>query len=1617
VRGYDGHVSATDEASKEQRTLLDALRERIPSKVDRAQVDAVTSFAQAFTRRLAPSDIADLEIDELLGIVLGAFRLADNRVSSDVAVRVFNPTMGLDGYQTLGSVLETNTLDSPFLVDSVNAELDARGLTVHRVIHPVIGTERDAGGRIRRVLHVRDAQTRESVMHFEIERRLSTAEAADLAEAVHRILGDVGLAVRDFDAMKAALRGMIQIAEAGGPLYGDDEIAETVAFLEWLLDENFILLGYREYDLVDLPEGRALVTAERSGLGILSKSGWSAYGRPVLLSTIEPNLRARIEGGDLLIYSKTNRVSTVHRHARMDYIGVRRVAPEGRIAGESRLVGLFTSKAYAEPASRTPLLQRKLHQILEAEDLFEGTHDYKAVIAIFESFPKDELFAATAEELRVQMMGLLQLQEHQQVRLFIRRDLYGRGVSLLVALPRDRYNADVGRRLQELFLRRFGGSSIDEHVQFGESGLAQLHYAVHVALGEVPKVSSDELEREVVEIARTWDDRLEERLAELHGPEGARVLLDRWAHRFPDYYKSTTPVALAVEDILRFEELDASDRTFLVGLANETDDGETLTRVRLYKAGGKIQLSDFVPTLESLGLRVVEEWPTHLEGDATSGRESMAQKGRDRYLHDFGVLGSDNQPLDVEETGDRIAESIEAVWNGEVESDSLNRLVVTTGLTWRQVQILRAYRKYHHRVNASFPVEYKNEAFAAHPHIAGKLVALFEAKFDPARPGEPKTLEKIREEIVADLDAVVSLEQDRILRNALGVIEATVRTNAYKPRATTLSLKFRSGDVPEMPKPTPLYEIFVYSPEMEAIHLRGGKVARGGIRWSDRRQDYRTEVLGLMKAQMVKNSVIVPTGSKGGFVLKRQPEEPAALNAEVTRQYIRFMNGLLDLTDNRVDGRVVHPDHVVVHDEDDPYLVVAADKGTARLSDTANAVAAEYGFWLGDAFASGGSAGYDHKKLAITARGAWESVKRHFREMGTDVMNEPFTVVGIGDMSGDVFGNGMLNSEQTCLVAAFDHRHVFVDPTPNPAVGYQERRRLFDMPTSTWEAYDRSKISPGGGVWPRTAKSIPISPEARLALGVDVDKMSPDELIRAILRAPVDLLYNGGIGTYVKASSESNADAGDRVNDALRVNGIDLRCRVVVEGGNLGFTQRGRIEFALAGGRINTDFIDNSGGVNCSDHEVNLKILFGLAMQRGELGLEGRNALLHEVEQDVVRHVLYDNFLQAQILSQEAGQSSGRMEAFDDLMQSLESQGQLDRTLEALPSGEEMTERRHAGRGMARPELAVLLAYAKQSVKHALLDSSLPDSQYLEQDLRAYFPPAVTERFGSLMPEHPLRRELIATIVANDVVNSQGITFVSRLVTETGAEIGDVVRAYRIARDVTRAVDRWEAIEALVGTLPPAELDELMTGVDRLVEQVARWYLLHAPGTLGRAIEAHREPFRRFEESVVSVAPDAWRQQREREAWSLMDRGVPDDIARRHVIQPFLVHGPNVATLALELDRPVEDVARAFFLVGVAAYVDWLEGRLHEVHASTRWHRWALQAVEDDLASARRRLAERALSNADGGSVDEAVDAFIAEREDTLKRLVRFMRGLELEETSDIAAVTVAVRQIRTLAG
>jgi glutamate dehydrogenase len=1438
------------------------------------------------------------------------------------------------------------------------------------------------------------------VQHVELDQQLDEDEIRDLDAHLHKVLADVQLALDDFESMRAAVHRMVELARAATARYDDQEISEAVAFLEWLLDLNFVFLGYREYRIEERPDGPAIATDPGSGLGILSSDDGSRFAEPVPLSSLPVDLAQRYAEGHLLVVTKTNRESTVHRAAKMDYVGLRMIGQEGRVVGEARLLGLFTSKAYMAESASIPILRRKLQTILEAEDLIEDSHDYKLVVQLYESFPKEDLFAAPISDLRQDLMGLLETEEHEHVRLFIRRDLLRRSVSVLVTVPRDRFNATLRKRLQALFRERYETTTVDYRLSLGETGDARIHFTVWLE-GPVPMVPFDELEAEVLALARTWEDRLRSALSSVVGAESARSLAERWSDRFPEYYRISTPLPMVAGDVVALDRLSRSGTRLSVGLQNEGAEGERLTRIAVYRLDGKLDLSAMLPLLEHMGLRVIEEVPTRLLGD-----------DGDVFIHDIGVLGPDGRQLEIEQCGDRVAATLTAALLGSTESDSLHRLIVASDLDHEQIGILRAYRTYWRLVTPSFSLRYINDAFAENPEIAAKLVDLFAARF--GSEADAATEAALRAEILDDLDAVASLDQDRILRGFAGLIEATMRTNAYRPERSSLSFKLRSALVPEMPEPTPMFEIFVSAPHVEGVHLRGSRIARGGIRWSTRREDYRTEVLGLMKAQMTKNAVIVPSGAKGGFVLRGGDQSPEAVRAA----YETFIRGLLDLTDNRVSGEIVPPVGFRVHDEPDPYLVVAADRGTAAFSDLANAIAAEYGFWLGDAFASGGSNGYDHKALGITARGAWESVRRHFLELGVDVDEAPIAVVGIGDMSGDVFGNGMLLSPHLRLVAAFDHRHVFIDPDPDPALSYGERRRLFDQPGSSWSDYDRALLSEGGGVWDRSAKRIELSAQAREALGIEQRVVTPNEAIRAVLRAPVDLLWNGGVGTYVKAAHQPQDAAQDRVNDGVRVDGRDVRARVAGEGGNLGFTQEGRIEYEAFGGRGFTDFIDNSGGVHCSDREVNLKILLDLAVEREGFDWQERDQIVAEVADDVVAAIVYDNFLQAQILSQAAARSSERIDAYEDLMEQLEDGGLLDRTIEDLPAADEMAERAREGRGMARAELATLLSYAKTCLTDDLLAGDLPDSPHFEQDLATYFPAPVVSRFGWLITDHPLRRELVATIVANQVLNSEGITFVSRLESETGALPGDVVKAYRVARGVTGAGERWRAIEALAGDLDPAVVRQLIGGVDQLVETMTRWYL-------GRAAERSVEDelvraggaFEELARALASVGPDEWRAERDAESDELIGLGVPPEVAQRHAYQAELVYAPDIIELAEGTRRPVLEVARVFFRVGAAFRIDWLEEQVAQLAASTRWQRWAVQTLEDDLLLLRRQLAERVLEGAVGQSADAAVDAYLVRHARGEGRLIRLMRLLVRDGVTDTAAAIVAIRQIRALLG
>lgn len=1567
--------------------------------------DALEAFAEAYTRRIPEDEAPAIDSDQLEAEVECLFAFADERGRAPLATRIFDPSIEGCGYESAGSVVEVVIDDMPFLIDSVTSRIGSLGHTIVRHRHPVVGTTRDASGALVGVGPGKDADHRESIQHYELAENLTTDQRVDLEASIRRTLEEVVATVRDFEPMRFAVRRMAHYVFEDGAAFDPDEVAEAVAFLEWLLDDNFILLGYREYRIADDGGGPAIVTDPESGYGILADGATSRFVEPVPLASLPQDLRERYEHGRQLVISKTNSQSTIHRDARMDYVGVRRVHADGSPKGEARLVGLFTSKAYMESSATIPILRRKLRTMLEEEDLLAGSHDYKVITQIFESFPKDELFSIGEDDLRSSLLGLLGAEEHQHVRMFVRRDVLHRNISILVVVPRDRFDANLRRNLQDLFLQRYDGISIDYQLTLGETGDARIHFTVWVE-GSIPDVPFEDLEREVYALTRTWEDRVAETLAKTRDPAAARAMVDAHALRYPSSFRAATALDEAAHSVADVEALLSGGDRIRVGIHNEAGSEELLTRIVVYSRDGKLDLSAMLPLVENLGLRVIEEIPTSL---------SSEDDGDDLYAHDFGVVGFDGSPLDVADCGARVTAALTATLNGQSESDGLSRLLVLSDLDHRRIHILRAYRSYWHLVNPAFSKPYVANALAAHPDITRDLVRLFEARFQPTSEGDDES--QLRSSILERLDAVGSLDEDRILRGFLGLIDATVRTNAYRDNGT-LAFKLVSSLVPDVPEPHPLYEIFVFAPEVAGIHLRGGPVARGGIRWSIRREDYRTEVLGLMKAQMTKNVVIVPTGAKGGFVLRRVADSSVGpTQEEVKEGYQIFIRALLDVTDNLDGGHVVHPVGVRTHDGNDPYFVVAADRGTATFSDTANEIATEAGFWMDDAFASGGSSGYDHKALGITARGAWESVRRHFAELDVDVQVDPITVVGVGDMSGDVFGNGMLLSRSIGLVAAFDHRHIFIDPDPDPEGSFVERERVAHLGRSSWDDYNRELISSGGGVFARSLKRIELTDEMQTVLDTNADALTPQQLISTILKSPVDLFWNGGIGTYVKAATESNADAQDRANDGVRVNGRELRCRVVGEGGNLGFTQLGRIEFDRAGGRMFTDFVDNSGGVHCSDREVNIKILLRMAERSGALTRDERNALIEAVSDDVVEAIVYDNFLQAQILSQEAAVSGERIEAYEDLMVRLEIGAGLDRAIEMLPTTETMVERARAGRRMARPELAVLLAYAKQHLTDELVGSDLPESPFFSRLLVSYFPQPIVDRFGSLIPDHPLKRQLAATIIANEMLNSQGITFVSRLEMETGAAAPGIVGSYRMARGVAGASARWREVEALAGSIDADVVNQLLSGVDDLVENLTRWFIAHPSGeSIQDRIDRYRSGFDELAAGIRTMGPKRWQNRLERSVGRMVRLGVPEHIAVGHATQVELVHGADIIDVAQATGHAVEEVGRLFFRAGAAFHIDWLERHLEELPADTQWKRWAIIGMEEELLALRRSIVERMLTDWADRDGDAAFSAFAAREELEIGRLNRLLKALRRDGASDSAAIQVAIRQLEHVA-
>ncbi|MBV9168267.1 MAG: NAD-glutamate dehydrogenase, partial [Solirubrobacterales bacterium] len=1353
--------------------VVELVCSHVRERIDAVQTGPFEAFVRQYYRWVPPEDLNNRDTPELCGAALAHWRLAQRRHRGQSKVRVYNPTESEDGYRSPFTVVDIVSDDIPFLVDSVTMELNRGGYSINLVIHPVMGIRRDTDGQLVEVLEPGEDSgvSNESILHAEVTHEDDPERRERLRTEVARVLSDVSAAVSDWGRMREQTLTLARDFEAQPPPIDPAEVEEGIELLRWLADDHFTFLGYREYELIDKDGGTGLQVVEGSGLGILRKPPQRSF------TELQPKALELARSPGLLVVTKANSRATVHRPAYLDYIGVRRFS-DGRVVGEQRFLGLLTHYAYRESPLQIPMLRGKVKRVLERAGFSPHSHDAKALMEILEAFPRDSLFQIETDKLFEIATGILGLGERQRLRLFVREDPLQRFVACLVCLPRDRFNTRNRERIGRILTEEFHGTHVDWALHLSESVLVRIHYVVHCTKGIPDHYDVQAIERRLVRAVRAWTDNLREALTQELGAERAQSVYRRYESAFPPAYCDDHSARAAVADIAKLEELRRTSGPVIhLYRPHEEDDApagdDDAVRCKLFSAGD-VALSDVLPTFEHMGVKVVDEHP----------HEIRPRESDPLWLYDFGLHVEAD---DIERIRDLFQETFLWVWRREIEDDGLNGLVLAASLSGRRISVLRAVARYLRQASIPYSDAYMERTLLRHPDVAAMLVELFCARLDPDQCDE-RTSESLKGQIEEAIDAVESLDEDRILRSFLSVLMAILRTNFFRPDRTALSFKVDPTRISLLPLPRPRFEIFVFSPRVEGVHLRGGKVARGGIRWSDRPEDFRTEILGLMKAQMVKNALIVPVGSKGGFVVKRPPAQGGreALQDEAIECYKRFLQGLLDLTDNIVDGSVVGPERVVRYDDDDPYLVVAADKGTAAFSDIANEVSAEYGFWLGDAFASGGSRGYDHKAMGVTARGTWVSVKRKFRELGTDIQTTDFTVAGIGDMAGDVFGNGMLLSRHIRLLAAFNHLHIFIDPDPDPEASFKERERLFKLRHSAWSDYSSELISRGGGVYSRTAKSIPISDEAKEALGIDEDALSPAELIRAILRAPVDLLFNGGIGTYVKSSSETHEDVGDKANDAVRVNGRDVRCRVVGEGGNLGFTQRGRIEYAATGGpegdggRINTDAIDNVGGVACSDLEVNIKILLGQLVADGQMSDKQRDELLGEMTDSVAELVLYGCYTQTQALSLSVAQAGPMVDVHARLVHHLEQVAGLDRELEFLPSEEDIAERKAAHEGFLRPELAVIMAYCKVHLFSELLESDLPEDPYLSHDLERYFPSPLPERYSDQMRDHRLRREIIATVVANQLVHRAGTTFAFRVGEEVGAPAALLARGYAV---------------------------------------------------------------------------------------------------------------------------------------------------------------------------------------------------------------------------------------------
>ena len=1594
--------------------LLQNVSKLIRQKV-KDQVDLVEKFAFTLYGNVAHDDLVGRIDSDLYGATLSLWQTFNGHHSDEAMIRVFNPEIAKHGWESKHTIVEIVVQDMPFLVDSVRMALSRLSITAHLLLHYPLQTDRDNQGAITDFFKLgskASASTQQTVFHIEIDRLTDKTAIAALTDELHSVMEDVSLAVQDWQPARDKLKQVIQDLPKHSGNASKEEVTQVSDFLNWLVKDNFTLLGYREYRIGPVKGDYQISGIDDSSLGLMRRTA----SRELMLSELPESGRKQALSQALLILTKTNNKSRVHRPAYIDYIGVKKFGKDGKVIGEDRFIGLYSSSLYNNSAGDIPLLKDKLASVMQKSEFAVGTHAYKALLNILETYPRDELIQATADELLHVAMGVLQMQERDMTRVFMRKEPFGRFVTAMVYVPRERYNTQLRKETQTILQRALGSDEpVEFTTYFSESVLARTHYLVRISDSHVEYKVKD-IERNLVEAARTWEDKLESALIGVYGEARGRELIGKYVNAFPRSYKEEMLPNDALVDIGKLEALNDEHKLEMLFYRPQEEKADSkAVRLNLFHKDHPIHLSDVLPMLENFGLRVIGETPYAVK----------CSDGTVSWILNFAMELNCALPADFEAAQASFQESFAKVWAGQLEDDGFNKLILGAGLSGREASLLRAYAKYKRQIGGTFSQSYVESTFTRYAELANLLVQLFNSKFEPKSKASAKAIEKLEEQIAGQLEHVANLDDDRIIRRFVDMINATLRTNYFQKLSDGadkpyISFKIKSDLIPDMPLPTPMFEIFVYSPRVEGVHLRFGKVARGGLRWSDRREDFRTEVLGLVKAQQVKNTVIVPTGSKGGFVCKKLPEtggREAFIN-EGKECYRTFIRGLLDITDNIVQGAVVPPKDVVRHDEDDPYLVVAADKGTATFSDISNGISEEYGFWLGDAFASGGSNGYDHKKMGITARGGWESVKRHFREIGIDCQTTDFTCVGIGDMAGDVFGNGMLLSKHIRLQVAFNHMHIFVDPNPDAGKSWQERERMFNLPTSTWDDYDKSLLSEGGGVFLRSAKAIKLSPQMKEMLGTTKASMTPNELIREALMMPVDLIWNGGIGTYVKGSGESHAEVGDRGSEALRVNGKELKAKIFGEGGNLGATQRGRIEFAMHGGLINTDFVDNVGGVTCSDNEVNIKILLNTLVAAGDLTLKQRNKLLLDMTDDVSAIVIKDCYRQTQSISISSLLGSEQLKEYTRFIHTLEKDGKLNRELEFLPSDDELADRMAKGQGLTRPELSILTAYGKMVLKERLVLPEIFENAYFKRQLFANFPQMLQDKYATEMENHPLKGEIIATKLANMLVNEMGPNFAQRMQEETGASVGEVSLCYAIARDLFDMAAVWRKVEQLDNIIPAELQTRLLHQLRRTMRRATRWFLRHRNKALDiqQTVDFFKPAYQQLAQDLAQYLAPAELEQLQQKQASFVEQGVPEDVAQYLSQLSTLFSVMDIAQVADTEAVPLPMVAEIYFKLGDKLDLHWFLDQITAQPVANHWQALARASYREELDWQQRALSAVVVRSC--GSVcaaDEVINSWISANEAILVRWRLMLAEFKTTKNHEFAKFSVALRELMLL--